>query len=91
MEAWPGEWVLAQDLTGRQLAERVFTPEFGAALAQIRGYERAEVEQEPEQAAPHAIADRDRQLAIMDAWLARWDRATGNPNVPPPVTPSAAG
>ena len=61
------------------------------ALARIRGYERAEVEQEPEKAAPHAIADRDRQLAIMAGWLARWDRATGNANAPPPVTPSAAG
>ena len=83
LDAWPGEWVLAQDLSGSQLAERVFTPEFAATLAEIRGYVSAEVEQEPEKAAPHAIADRDRQLAAMAAWHARWDRAVGNPGAVP--------
>jgi hypothetical protein len=79
---WPGEWVLMQGLSGAALAERVFTAEFADALTEIRGYARAEVEQEPEKAAPHAIEDRDRQLETMAAWLTRWDRATSDANAP---------
>ena len=48
----------------------------------MRGYDRS-IEQDQLAGAPPspaAIADRDRQVATMNAWLTRWDTATHNPN-----------
>ncbi|CAA9260744.1 MAG: hypothetical protein AVDCRST_MAG77-2644 [uncultured Chloroflexi bacterium] len=82
---WSGEWVLAQDLSGEQLAERVFTPEFAEHIARMRGYDRSieQDEQAGRPSTPAAIADRDRQVATMYAWLARWDVAVMPPQAVP--------
>lgn len=80
LERWPGEWVLTQNSTGEQFAERVFTPEFAALITDMRGYDRS-IEQDQHAGrppTPAAVADRDRQVAIMYDWLKRWDTAIGN-------------
>ena len=82
LDQWPGEWVLSQSLTGDQLAERVFTPDFAATITRMRGYDRS-IEQDQHAGTPPtpaAIADRDRQVALMHTWLTRWDTAIQNPN-----------
>jgi hypothetical protein len=87
LEHWPGEWVLSQELTGDQLAERVFTPDFAATITAMRGYDRS-IEQDQlagNAPTPEAVADRDRQVRTMYDWLARWDVAIGNPNIAPPA------
>ncbi|HEU5316799.1 MAG TPA: hypothetical protein VFX49_11865 [Chloroflexota bacterium] len=90
LDAWPGEWVLAQSYTGDALAAAVFTPEFAERIAAMRGYDRS-IEQDQAEGrspTPFAIQDRDRQQRIMHDWLARWDHAAGlNAPANPPATP----
>ena len=46
----------------------------------MRGYDRS-IEQDQQAGrtpTPGAMADRDRQVALMNDWLKRWDRAIDN-------------
>jgi hypothetical protein len=75
LAAWPGEWVLTRGLARGAVYEQVFSESFAADLAVVRGYATNEIVSAPDQAAPQARADRERQLAAEAAWLARWHQA----------------